>query len=233
MLELTLQVRWGVWDGLEADYLPRSREMTRGRVLLESPYGWQWYLGDRVVRQSLRRPAPVVPGPLPPRVLRTDSYTLEELIQFTTLDADLDRYLRPTEDYTAYQRQYLAGPLGVVEFRQREIATRKASHVREEAQVPQRGKKSKGGSGSGRKRESSSAEGGEGPSRGSGCTASKLWAVSVQTPDGEKGWIDIPRPAADLVLPPAPVNMISLFENCTTMKLVAKTIVFFCRCLRS
>ncbi|XP_058217451.1 protein MAINTENANCE OF MERISTEMS-like [Rhododendron vialii] len=43
-------VRWDRWAGMEADFLPRSREVTRSRVLLECPLGWQWYLGDRVTR---------------------------------------------------------------------------------------------------------------------------------------------------------------------------------------
>lgn len=36
-------VHWDLWDGLDEPYLAQSREVTRGRVLLESPYGWQWY----------------------------------------------------------------------------------------------------------------------------------------------------------------------------------------------
>lgn len=66
-------------EGHDEDYLASSREITAGRILLESPYGWQWYLGDRVTRQSMRSAFPQVPGPLPPRVLRTSSYTLEEI----------------------------------------------------------------------------------------------------------------------------------------------------------
>ncbi|KAF7145176.1 hypothetical protein RHSIM_Rhsim04G0043500 [Rhododendron simsii] len=46
-------VLWKLWTGLQADFLVRSREVTRSRVLLESPFGWQWYLGERVTRQSL------------------------------------------------------------------------------------------------------------------------------------------------------------------------------------
>ncbi|KAI8555055.1 hypothetical protein RHMOL_Rhmol05G0144700 [Rhododendron molle] len=61
-------VYWDRWARLEADFLPRSREVTRSRVLLECPLGWQWYLGDRVTRQSLGLPEFVVPGALSPRV---------------------------------------------------------------------------------------------------------------------------------------------------------------------
>ncbi|XP_058223092.1 uncharacterized protein LOC131332810 [Rhododendron vialii] len=95
-------VRWDRWAGMEADFLPRSREVTRSRVLLECPLGWQWYLGDRVTRQSLGLPAFVVPGLLPPRVQRTESYTRAELELFTVLDTDLERQLRRSLDYTAY-----------------------------------------------------------------------------------------------------------------------------------
>ncbi|KAH7858103.1 hypothetical protein Vadar_020029 [Vaccinium darrowii] len=42
------RVRWNVWHRMRRDYLVRSRELTQSRVLLECPYGWRWYLGDRV-----------------------------------------------------------------------------------------------------------------------------------------------------------------------------------------
>ncbi|KAI8542717.1 hypothetical protein RHMOL_Rhmol08G0160800 [Rhododendron molle] len=37
----------------EPEYLARSRAVTASRVLLESAFDWQWYVGDRVTRQSL------------------------------------------------------------------------------------------------------------------------------------------------------------------------------------
>lgn len=43
-------VHWDLWGGLDEPYLAWGREVTRGRVLLESPYGWQWYFGERVTR---------------------------------------------------------------------------------------------------------------------------------------------------------------------------------------
>ncbi|XP_058192087.1 protein MAINTENANCE OF MERISTEMS-like [Rhododendron vialii] len=95
-------VHWDRWAGMEADFLPRSREVTRSRVLLECPLGWQWYLGDRVTRQSLGLPAFAVPGLLPPRVQRTESYTCAELELFTVPDTDLERHLRRSLDYAAY-----------------------------------------------------------------------------------------------------------------------------------
>ncbi|KAI8568371.1 hypothetical protein RHMOL_Rhmol02G0193300 [Rhododendron molle] len=72
-------VHWDRWTRLETDFLPRSREVTRSRVLLECPLGWQWYLGDRVTRQSLGSPEFVVPGPHPPLVQRTETYTRAKL----------------------------------------------------------------------------------------------------------------------------------------------------------
>ena len=95
--------------------------------MLECAYGWQWYLGDRVLRQSIRAPAQAVPGPLPPLVLRTESYTLAEIERYTILDTALDQYLRPTEDYDEYRRRYLAGPLDVAGFRERARAAREAA----------------------------------------------------------------------------------------------------------
>ncbi|KAI8573239.1 hypothetical protein RHMOL_Rhmol01G0263100 [Rhododendron molle] len=49
------QVNWNPWRmaGAEPEYLAESRVITASRVLLESAFGWQWYLGDRVSRQSL------------------------------------------------------------------------------------------------------------------------------------------------------------------------------------
>ncbi|KAI8530045.1 hypothetical protein RHMOL_Rhmol11G0024000 [Rhododendron molle] len=78
------RVHWDCWARVEADFLPRSREVTRSRVLLECPLGWQWYLGDRVTRQSLGSLEFIMPRPLPPRVQRTETYTRAELEQFTS-----------------------------------------------------------------------------------------------------------------------------------------------------
>ncbi|KAH7849478.1 hypothetical protein Vadar_018461 [Vaccinium darrowii] len=98
-------VRWNVWDRSRKDYLVRSREWTRSRVLLECPYGWRWYLGDRVSRQSLGIDHFRVPSPLPSLVQRTEEYTR----------AKIERYTVPTEmifsasiDYDGYLRTHLA-----------------------------------------------------------------------------------------------------------------------------
>ncbi|KAI8572090.1 hypothetical protein RHMOL_Rhmol01G0171700 [Rhododendron molle] len=84
------QVYWRIWDWFEIPYIARSREVTRGRVLLESPYDWQWYLGDRMSCQSLRLDAFSVTGPLPPLVQRTSQYTLKEIERFTQPDPQLN-----------------------------------------------------------------------------------------------------------------------------------------------
>ncbi|KAI8568937.1 hypothetical protein RHMOL_Rhmol02G0239600 [Rhododendron molle] len=82
------QVEWNPWrtSGPEPEYLAQSRVVTASRVLLESAFGWQWYLGDRVVRQSLGYPEFQVPGPLPPRASHTGDYTLAELERYTRPD---------------------------------------------------------------------------------------------------------------------------------------------------
>ncbi|XP_058225789.1 uncharacterized protein LOC131334672 isoform X2 [Rhododendron vialii] len=113
------QIEWNPWGGAvpEPEYVARSRVVTASRVLLESAFGWQWYLGDRVTRQSLGLSEFQVPGPLPPHASHTDSYTLAELQRFTTPATDLAAFLRPECDYAVYRRQYLAGPLGVLTHR--------------------------------------------------------------------------------------------------------------------
>ncbi|KAI8568939.1 hypothetical protein RHMOL_Rhmol02G0239600 [Rhododendron molle] len=82
------EVEWNPWrtSGPEPEYLAQSRVVTASRVLLESAFGWQWYLGDRVVRQSLGYPEFQVPGPLPPRASHTGDYTLAELERYTRPD---------------------------------------------------------------------------------------------------------------------------------------------------
>ncbi|XP_058216804.1 uncharacterized protein LOC131327676 [Rhododendron vialii] len=114
------QVEWDPWRVAEPEpeYLARSRVVTASRVMLESAFGWQWYLGDRVTRQSLGHARFQVPGPLPPRASHTGEYTLAELEIFTRLDTDLTCYLRLGMDYAIYQRERLAGPLRVREFRE-------------------------------------------------------------------------------------------------------------------
>ncbi|XP_058192286.1 uncharacterized protein LOC131309706 [Rhododendron vialii] len=110
------QVDWNPWSGAEPEpaYLAESRVVTASRVLLESAFGWRWYLGDRVTRQSLGALDFQVPGPLPPHASHTDKYTLAELRRFT-VPTGLAAFLRPERDYAVYRRQHLARPLGVLE----------------------------------------------------------------------------------------------------------------------
>ncbi|KAI8530384.1 hypothetical protein RHMOL_Rhmol11G0054100 [Rhododendron molle] len=135
------QVEWNPWrtSGPEPEYLAQSRAVTASRVLLESAFGWQWYLGDRVVRQSLGLPEFQVPGPLPPRASHTGDYTLAELERFTRPDTELVRHLRPTMDYAAYQRDRLARPLGVRARREIQEQAREAGAERRAAAEVQRG----------------------------------------------------------------------------------------------
>jgi hypothetical protein len=124
-------VEWDPWrvEGPEPEYLALSRAVTASRVLLESAFRWQWYLGDRVARQSLGTVQFVVPGPLPPRASHTGRYTLRQLQQFTVPAAAFP-LLRPGRDYAVYQRQRLAGVLGVVEHRSVQAEALRASEER-------------------------------------------------------------------------------------------------------
>lgn len=51
------------------------------------------------------------------------------------------------------------------------------------------------------------------PLRRSGHDVAKLWQVSVQTPEGERGYVDIPRPAVDLALPTGLACKVSLLVS--------------------
>ncbi|KAI8559954.1 hypothetical protein RHMOL_Rhmol04G0216800 [Rhododendron molle] len=116
---LKKKINWNPWSvaGAEPEYLARSRAISASRVLLESAFGWQWYLADRVLRQSLGYTAFQVPGPLPPRASHTSTYTRAEVERFMQPDTKLRRYLLPEMDYATYQRDRLAGPLGIRAFR--------------------------------------------------------------------------------------------------------------------
>ncbi|KAI8560122.1 hypothetical protein RHMOL_Rhmol04G0231400 [Rhododendron molle] len=110
------QINWNPWSvaGVEPEYLARSRAITASRVLLESAFGWHWYLGDRVLRQSL-------------------GYTAFQP------DTELRCYLRPEMDYVAYQRDRLAGPLGIRAFRDVRSQVRGAAEERRVAGERSRG----------------------------------------------------------------------------------------------
>ncbi|XP_058223034.1 protein MAINTENANCE OF MERISTEMS-like [Rhododendron vialii] len=100
-------VHWHIWDRFEVPYVAQSRVVARGRVLLESPYDWEWYLGDRVSHQLLRLDVFRVLGPLPPFIQRTSEYTLEEVERFTQPDLQLEPLFQAGTDYAEYQAQYM------------------------------------------------------------------------------------------------------------------------------
>lgn len=134
---LKTQVDFDPWaDELEEEpgYIQDSRAVTASRVLLECAYGWQWFLGDRVVRQSLGMDRPVTPGPLPPRASFTGQYTREEIERFTRPMTDLEGLLRYHIPYTTYQRMYLADILGVEEYH----ASKADAKVAKKARTAQR-----------------------------------------------------------------------------------------------
>ncbi|KAI8567918.1 hypothetical protein RHMOL_Rhmol02G0158400 [Rhododendron molle] len=135
------QVDWNPWRVVrpEPEYLARSRAVTASRVLLESAFGWQWYLGDRVTSQSLGHLEFQVPGPLPPQASHTGDYTLAKLERFTRPDTELTRYLRPERDYAVYQQDHLAGSLGVGARRKVQDQARGAAEQRRAAAEKQKG----------------------------------------------------------------------------------------------
>ncbi|KAI8560438.1 hypothetical protein RHMOL_Rhmol04G0255200 [Rhododendron molle] len=135
------QINWNPWSvaGAEPEYLARSRAITASRVLLESAFGRQWYLGDRVSRQSLGYTAFQVPGPLPPRASHTSTYTRAELERFTQPDTELRHHLRPEMDYAESQRDHLERPLGFRAFRDVRSQARGAAEERRAASERARG----------------------------------------------------------------------------------------------
>ncbi|KAI8572050.1 hypothetical protein RHMOL_Rhmol01G0168200 [Rhododendron molle] len=226
-----VMVHWDHWARVEADFLPRSREVTRSRVLLECPLGWQWYLRDRVTRQSLGSPEFIVPGPLPPRVQRTETYTRAELEQFTVPDIDLERYLRRTLDYATYRDRYLATSLGVERQLKRRMAEVEARRARGEAggdvgdetggetrgETGGRGRGGRSSRGRGRGarpptagRGASSSGRGEGSAGAPGMAETSTlaglptleWTIGVRDPSGARALLDIPRlPQPSMRLP--------------------------------
>ena len=202
---------------MEAEFLPRSREVTRSRVLLECPLGWQWYLGDRVTRQSLGLPTFVVPGLLPPLVQRTESYTRAELELYTVPDTDLERHLRRSLDYADYADRHLATSLGVEEEFERRVAGQGAWRDTGEAQ-------SRGGRSS-RGRGARAPAGGRSVGRGAGSSRAPeaaetsvppvlpvlTWTVGATSSSGSRMVIDVPRLTQPPMRLPAQVQRTFLF----------------------
>ncbi|XP_058186675.1 uncharacterized protein LOC131303698 isoform X1 [Rhododendron vialii] len=206
-------VHWKCWDRLEAGCMVRSREVTRSRVLLECPLGWQWYSGNRVTRQSLGLPTFVVPGPLPPRVQGTNTYTRAELEQFTVLDTDLEGLLRRTMEYDAYKERYLARSLGVEQELQRWVTEIEARRAASRAGAEAGGEGNRGGRSQrvrGRDRGASFRGRGRGGTEATIRSEDTLgvsgipelkWEISVRDQTGARAIVDIaclPRPDMNL-----------------------------------
>lgn len=102
------QVKWNVWDRLNKDYLVRSRVLTQSRVLLECPYGWQWYMGDRVSHQSLEIDHFRVLSPIHPFVQRTHEYIQAEIERYIVL---IEVIFSPSIDYEGYINTHLVNDL--------------------------------------------------------------------------------------------------------------------------
>lgn len=85
-----MQVKWDVWAGIERvaslDLL-RSMQANGRRILLEGPFCREWYLGERVVRQSLGHDFLELPKHIP--LLSSRSGEMKELMEwFDGKDAD-------------------------------------------------------------------------------------------------------------------------------------------------
>lgn len=205
------------------------------------PLGLAMVPGDRVTRQSLGLPAFVVPGPLPPRIQRTDTYTRAELEQFTVPNANLEGLLRRTMDYEAYKERYLAISLGVERELQRRVAEAEAVRAASKARVgEERGRD--GRFERGRGRSASSLGRGRGgvvvPERAERSGAGALgavgrdeegvsvtgqipdlrWEINARDQTGTRVIVDIPRlPRPEMHLP---VQILREWAESTIMKML-------------
>lgn len=159
--------------------------MTRGRVLLESSYCWQWYLGDRVLRQSLGLDAFLVPGPLPSLVLTTSEYTLEEVERFTQPDPQLEPLFQAGADYAEYRSQHLMRGFGIC--------------VAWEATQQARGNRGGRGRRGGKKGDGGREGGdhGDGTGQSGGRLPTLSWMVDVMTAQGVPGLVEVSRPTVE------------------------------------
>lgn len=96
---------------VHADLL-RSRQATGRRILLEGPFCRQWYLGERVVRQSLGYNVFKVPKSIPFSMLNTRILTVEDLERWTGGE-DAATFLEESGDYEEYMVQRLMPVLGI------------------------------------------------------------------------------------------------------------------------
>lgn len=92
--------------------LLRSRQATGRRILLEGPFCRQWYLGERVVRQSLGYDVFRVPKSIPFSMLNMRILTVEDLEKWTE-GKDAATFLEESGDYEEYMVQRLMPVLGV------------------------------------------------------------------------------------------------------------------------
>ncbi|KAI8568393.1 hypothetical protein RHMOL_Rhmol02G0195400 [Rhododendron molle] len=169
-------VHWDRWARLEAEFLPRSREVTQSRVLLKCPLGWQW----------------------------TESYTRAELELFTVPDTNLERHFRRTLEYAAYVGQYLATSLGVEEEFERRVAGVGAR--RDETGAGSRGGRSIQGRGRGARlpaggRGAGPSDRGEGSAGALEMVETPVppvlpvlkWTIGMTSPSGAREVIHVPR----------------------------------------
>ncbi|GMP80760.1 hypothetical protein CsSME_00035751 [Camellia sinensis var. sinensis] len=106
---MTARKPWVVMLAGTRDEYTSSRDTSRLRILLEGPFCWTWYLGERFVRQTLGLPYPIVLAP-PPLFIRTvNSLLVDAIVQFMAGD-DANLYCG-VGDYTAFIRTHLMLPL--------------------------------------------------------------------------------------------------------------------------
>ncbi|KAF7136629.1 hypothetical protein RHSIM_Rhsim08G0127600 [Rhododendron simsii] len=190
------------------------------RVLLESPFGWQWYLGERVTRQSLGLAEFRVPAGVPLFMLRTGDYTREEIERHTRPVEDLTAYLSPSLDYAGYRERYLAYRLRMVE---RLSGAMEVGGNESEAATGASGSRGSRRGGAGSRRRSSRGRG-TGQVAEAGHTFPEVSrVVSVVTREGIEGEIAIPSRSASITLPEAEVprawaeNVYRLLLDCFTV----------------
>lgn len=80
------------------------------RILLEGPFCREWYLGERVVRQSLGYGAFRVPKLIPR--LSSRNLTKDELVEWLEGQDAIAFLEEEGQDYGEYKTQWLMGPLG-------------------------------------------------------------------------------------------------------------------------
>lgn len=80
------------------------------RILLEGPFCREWYLGERVVRQSLGYGAFRVPKSIPR--LSSRNLTKDELVEWLEGQDAIAFLEEEGQDYGEYKTQWLMGPLG-------------------------------------------------------------------------------------------------------------------------